>query len=396
MGIHKKIQIAYEIIHHSILSRFYSLFPIKNNKVVFRSYRGKKYNDSPMYISEQLVVDAKETNTDIDVVWITDGKIKTPPEVRTVIQGSNRALYELATAKVWVDNVRKDLWDKKRKSQYYIQTWHAGTALKMVEKDALDKLPRAYIRRAIKDSKMADVFISASKDNTNLYKSAFWYNGEILEFGCPRSDIFYQKPDEYQKRVYAYFNLEKKDRVILYAPTFRNSGGLECYSIDYQKLLDILECQWGGKWKVIIRLHPNLAKKQDEISYGACILNGSSYPDINEIIIASELLITDYSSCMFDAMEAGKRVILYTSDEKSYLGERGTYFRLCDLPFPVAHNNIELQDCVKTFDSDKYYAEVKKFMDKLGFVNDGKASERCAQLIMEKMRLIPERRHQKA
>ena len=86
-------------------------------------------------------------------------------------------------------------------------------------------------------------------------------------------------------------------------------------------------------------------------------------------------------------MEAQKRVILYASDEESYMGERGTYFQLDELPFPVTHDNEELAGCVQLFDSDKYKKQVREFMDKLGFVNDGKASERCAQLILEKMGL---------
>ncbi len=388
MELFKKIRIGSEIALKASQMMCYSLLPIKQNKVVFRSYHGTKYNDSPMYISERLVADARNSGKDIDVVWITDGKISTPTSVRTVVQGSREALYELATAKVWVDNLRKDLWDRKRKGQYYIQTWHAGTALKMVEKDALDKLPRAYVKRAIRDSKMADVFISASEDNSNLYRSAFWYDGQILEYGCPRSDIFYQVPTEFRRKVYQHFHLSENDKIVLYAPTFRNSGGLDCYSIDYKQLLEELSKKWGGNWVVIIRLHPNLVEKQSEIPYGDSVLNGSSYPDINEIIIASDLLITDYSSCMFDAMEAKKHVILYASDEKSYMSERGMYYQLNELPFPVTHDNTELIDCIRTFDSAEYRLQVESFMRKLGFVNDGKASERCAQLIMKQMGLI--------
>jgi CDP-glycerol glycerophosphotransferase len=340
-----------------------------------------------MYISEKLIAEAKRINAMIDVVWITDGKISTPSDVRTVAQGSKESLYELATAKVWVDNVRKDLWDRKRQGQYYIQTWHGGTALKKIEKDALDKLQRSYIKRAIRDSKMADVLISESKWNSILYRRAFWFDGEILEYGCPRSDIFYQNNDEYKKKVHTYFKLRDEDKIILYAPTFRNSGSRECYNIDYPRLLGMLSEKWGGCWKVIIRLHPNLAEMQGFIPYGENILNGSEYPDINEIIVTSDLLITDYSSCMFDAMEAKKKIILYASDEESYMGERGTYFQLDELPFPVTHDNEELMDCVQLYDSNKFNNQVREFMDKMGFVNDGKASERCAQLILEKMGL---------
>lgn len=355
---------------------------INNNKIVFSSFHGTQYSDSPRYISECLLNIAESENMDLDVVWITNGSFELPSNVRAVIQGTRDAIYEMATAKVWVDNTRKELWDRKRNNQYYVQTWHGGTALKKIEKDALDKLSKGYVKRAILDSKMSNAFISCSKWNTELYRRAFWYNGDIYEFGAPRSDIFYKDETVFRNRAMSFFKLKGDEHCVLYAPTFRNKSCINCYDIQFEKLLNHLKKCWGGDWKIIIRLHPNIANMETSFTYDDNVLNGSFYPDINELIIASDLVITDYSSCMFDAMEAGKRVILYASDLDEYLDERGLYFDLKELPFPLSTNNSELLSIIKNFNTNKYKKNVAAFIESLGLFNDGKASEKCARLLL--------------
>lgn len=378
----KKVKIFWKNFWPYILIHLFRIFPIKEKKVVFRSYHGTKYNDHPWYISEAL----KKKKQDIDIVWLVTEDVKRDPTVRMVKEWTPRAVYELATAHIWVDNVRKDPWTRKRKGQFYIQAWHGGTALKKIEKDAVDKLPNVYKYRALLDSKMADVFISCSHWNTELYKSCFWYEGEIAEIGAPRSDIFYQPFDTVFHKVYKYFNLSDDVKLLVYAPTFRNSENMSCYNIDFNRLVKSLHFRFSGDWKIIVRLHPNMANKQGLIEYSDFVLNGSTYPDINELIVASEFIITDYSSCMFDAMEAKKKVMLYATDIESYMDERGTYFTFNELPFTLTTNNDELNDAILGFDEKTFYSNVRLFMKQLGFVNDGYASERVANLIVEQLK----------
>lgn len=136
---------------------------------------------------------------------------------------------------------------------------------------------------------------------------------------------------------------------------------------------------------MIVRLHPNIQSKYRNHDYGDYAIDGSSYPDINELIIASEMLITDYSSCMFDALEIGKKVILYTPDINEYFDERGTYFDFAELPMPKSESNTELIECINSFDEDKFCRETKMFLDSCGLYNDGTASERIVNTIMQAM-----------
>lgn len=375
-----KMKTAVGILSKECVMLICHLMPIKKNKVVFSSYRGRQYSDSPMFISEEL-----EKDGNLDIVWIYNSQLNRN-SIRTVPDSTLRAAYELATAKVWVDNCRKKVWVKKRRGQFYIQTWHGNLGIKKIEADAGDKLKKSYIRSAKHDSKMTDVITSGCKWATNNFRTAFWYGGEIWECGSARTDIFYNDVTPIKEKVYSFYGFDSNDRVIIYAPTFRNSKRLDCYCIDYEMLIDSAKKKWGGNWKVIVRLHPNMTEEQGKLSFSMNVKNGLEYQEINELIVASELLITDYSSCMFDAMEAGKKVIFYATDLEEYIEERGTYFQYKDLPFPLSRSNEELCVAIAKYDDSKQKELAAEFMKEQGFFNDGQASHRVADRIRQVIR----------
>ena len=365
------------IIGHLLINLF-GVFPLQN-KIIFSCFDGNSFGDSPKAIFDELVY----TKSKAKLIWFMNDDSAKIEEAEVVRPYSIKALYHQATAKVWVFNSRQREWMIKRKEQLYIQTWHGGLGIKKIEKDAIDKLPKSYIDAAKNDSNMADLFLSNSKWLTNLYKKSFWYEGKILEVGLPKSDIFYKNKNEIVRRkVLKSFNLEEDVKLALYAPTFRDDDSTKCYNLNYKKLIETLEIKWPSKWKLLTRFHPNVKKKYvGSVSYNNTIINGSEFDDINELIIASDILITDYSSCMFDALEIKKKVFIYASDYQEYLDERGTYFRLTDLPFPVATNNDELFYKIKTYDENKYSEKGELFLKECGLFNKGTASKDIVGLI---------------
>ncbi len=362
----------------------YGLLPLKN-KVVFSCFDGKTYGDNPKAIYEKMI---EEFDDKLEYIWMMRDEKMVIPGAKVVRSYSLKALYHLATAKIWIDNSRKREWTYKRKKQYYIQTWHGGLTTKKVEKDAEDKLPESYIRSAKHDSKIADLFISGSEWNTNNYRESFWYDGEILECGLPRSDIFFKENiNDIRNKVYEYYGIEKESKLILYSPTFRADGNTDCYDIDYLRLLREAEAKWGGKWRVLIRLHPNIQTAQGLINYNDRILNGSSYSSINEQIMAAEVIVTDYSSCMFDAMEIGKRVFIYASDRTAYFSDRGTYFDLENLPFPFTENNDDLMYAIRMFDDRSYEDSIKAFIMNYRIYDNGTACQQINERIRSVIKL---------
>ena len=363
-----------------VIMRLCGILPLMD-KVVFSSFNGKVYSDNPRLIFEEM----RARRKDIEYVWLMEDDTIKIEGAKVVKETSIEAIYQLATARLWVDNSRKREWIIKRKGQYYVQTWHGNVCIKKIERDAEDFLDKPYIRCAKHDSKIADLMISGSKFRTDNYRSSFYYQGEILEYGTPAADCFYQDFSRVKNKVRSFFHIDNTIKIALYVPTFREKDRLESYNMDYKRLLYALGRRWDGRWKLIIRLHPNIQYLQKNIIYNEDILNGSMYGMANELIIASDLVITDYSGCMFQGLEAGKKIILYASDVENYKLGRGTYFDIRQMPFPLAENNEELERIIHNFDEEKYSNLCEEFKKALGYFNNAKSTKRIVDELFRRV-----------
>ena len=270
------------------------LLPINPQKIVFSSYCGRGYGDNPKYISEELL----KMGANYQMIWIinADKEAKSlPTGIIPCRLGSLRWIYHLATAKIWVDNCRKPFYYKK-KGQYYIQTWH-GFALKRIEKDVEDNLDDIYVKLAKKDSRFTDIIISDSKFMTSIYEKSFWYDGKIVEWGSPRNDIFNLPGglEESKKKIYSFYDIPQNCKIVLYAPTFRADGSLTPYKIDLERLKLACEIKFGGEFVVLVRLHPNIAKKSAELSFDwSQHIDASMYSDMQVLLAASDVVVSAF------------------------------------------------------------------------------------------------------
>ncbi len=128
-----------------------------------------------------------------------------------------------------------------------------------------------------------------------------------MEYGLPVSECFYKDFSIVKDKVRKFFKIDEEVKIALYVPTFREKDCLDSYDMDYERVLKALCQRWAGSWKLVIRLHPNIQFLQKNIRYNEHILNGSNYSMANELIIASDLVLTDYSGCMFHGLEANKK-----------------------------------------------------------------------------------------
>lgn len=381
-------QLIYKVHRHLFITRkFYKLYnfiskwqKINEKKIVFVSYYGAGYGDNPKAIADYII----ENNLNFELVWLLDTNkndgLDMPKEVKKVKYGSIRSLYELSTAKVWVDNCRKQYFPKKKKGQIYIQTWHGSLALKKIEADA-PSLPIQYVNMAKNDSSVIDVILSGCEFKTNVYKNSFWYSGEVLNIGTPRADVFFneEKILQNKKKVLDFYNLEDDVKILMYAPTFRQSHNLDIYKLDYSKLENTLVNKFGGKWKIIVRLHPNIAHLADELQLPNTVLNVTSYKDMQELLCASDIVVTDYSGLMFDFYIMNRPLFLFCTDLEEYTSkDRELYFDFKELPFDLAKSNGELCDRIKEFDYQKYFSDVNLFKKNIGFCEAGYS---CIEII---------------
>ncbi len=358
-------------------------FPVKTNKIVFQSYYGRGYSDNPKYIAEEL----RKCGKDINFVWVTNGREDpvVPEDFKVVRFRGFRYIYEMSTAKIWVDNSRKE-YCMKKKNQHYMQTWHGGFTLKKVERAVESELDANYVKQAKRDASQTDVMLSNCNALTKVYREDFWYSGEILQQGLPRNDRLFNFSDKEVGQIRNNLGIDNDVRLLLYAPTFRKKLGLEAYSIDYERCCKALEKRFGGSWKIMLRLHPNIFAKADNINFDSrYVVNASHYPDIQDLYIISEFLITDYSSVIFDFALLKRRALFYADDISNYMDDRGFYFSLFDFPFKVCQNNEELEERILNFDDEKYFEELNVFLREQNFSDKGVASKAATEWIFTHM-----------
>ena len=371
---------------HDLASKSISrLTPIKNNRIVFSSFNGGGYSDSPKAICEVL----RQSGEDLELLWICkDEKAEAslPEGVKPVPYHGMKKVRALASAKVWVDNCRK-YENLKRKKQFYLQTWH-GFALKKIEKDVDSGLEKTYLNACKTDSAQIDVIVSGSEFMTKLYRNSFWYDGPVLNTGTPRNDIFYRDHAAMHAKVCKALGLPANRKLALYAPTFRGDKNTEAYRLDAGMVRQKAAENFKGEWTTLIRLHPNVAEQSASLfEYdGDTVADATAYPDMAELLCAADLLITDYSSSMFDYALTGKPIALFAMDLEAYTKDRDFYFPIDQLPFPLAHNNEELAAILEDLLPLWANSAWADFSRENGFCEDGEASVRCAALILQQIK----------
>lgn len=379
------LRILKELRFICILSLFYlfRVLRIQNNRIVVCNVWG--FGDNAKYVTEELVKRKIETNQNYEIIFIANhpGTADAPAQVKVLKTNSIGAILALATAKVWVDNNRKENYIRKRKGQYYIQTWHGGIALKKIERDYADSLGSKYITNAKRDSAMADLFVSNSSFCTKLYQNSFWYQGEILECGSPRNDILLNPDLGKHTEIRTKLGVKTNVRIAVYAPTYREDNNVEPYKLDFNKLLACIKNKFGGEWIIAVRLHPLVSEQSSFIQYSSDILNASHYRDIYELMAVSNLLITDYSNIMFEFSFMKKPVFLYAADEEEYTRDRGFYFDYSTLPFDRAKTQDKLTEYLEQYNEEDYQERVKAFLDTLTIYESGNASEQVVNRILE-------------
>lgn len=350
------------------------------------SYYGKGYDCNPKYLTEYLIKHRQKY--DWDIVWAFNNleQYKNIKGIRTVKTMSLRYFYELYTSKVIVTNYRMTQEFQKRKDQYYIQTWHSSLRLKQIEKDAEESLQASYIQMAQHDSKQCDLLLSGCKFSTQIFQRAFWYQGNILECGTPRNDYLLKVNKTKIKVIKQALGIPERKKVVLYAPTFRKGHEMSVYDLDYTRLRQILEQRWGGEWVVLVRLHPHLNSDDLKITWSEQLKDASKWDDIQELLVLSDVLISDYSSLMFDFSFTQRPCFLYVPDLESYTEkDRNLYFDIKKLPFEIAVDKDELDQCISNFEDKKYQAKLKTFNQQIGSFESGYASQKLANHIAKVM-----------
>lgn len=357
----------------------FRVFPIQKNKIVFCNYLGKGYGCNPKYIAQEILT----RNENWDLVWlVNDMNYQFPVRIRAVKYESIKGIYELATAGVWIDNQRKLPYHRKRKHQFFIETWHGGGGpIKKIGADNprnFNNIP--YEKTSKHMDKIVDLMLSNSACCSEIYRSAFLYTGEIFECGYPRNDILISNNDDVRIKVYNYFNLDPNQKTVLYAPTYRNERSLDTYQLDIEGVLNALKNRFEGSWNLLLRLHPTMLKKAYNIQYKN-VINACYYDDMQELLASCDILISDYSCTISEFALTGKYVFLFATDINEYAAERDFYCDYYSLPFPISDNNEALLDNIQCFSEKEYKEKVDKYLYDVRMFDNGTASKQVVDKI---------------
>lgn len=355
---------------------------IDSNKIIVRNYDGKGFGDNAKAIIEAVLL----SNGNIEVIWLVNTleKRKTNKHIRYVKINSFSSLYHYATAKIWISNTRLPYYLDKRNNQFYIQTWHAGIGLKRVEKGAIGGLSKTYIAMAKKDSLQADLFISNSTYRSHLYRNDFWYDGKILECGLPRNDIFFKKND--RNKILRQYGIPTNKKILIYAPTFRKQHTTNIYDIDFKALKTALSKKFSEEWIILLRFHHIVSYLANEycVKFKDDIFNITNTDDIYPLLSICDILITDYSSIMFDFMVTKRPVFIYATDINEYKKDRNFTFSFDELPFEVSRDFNELLTIIQEYKYD--IKKYESFMKAVGLKEMGNASQRISEIILSIIR----------
>ena len=375
-----KQKIKYAVEHGiQIALQVFRLLPLQN-KVSFIAFSGRQYSDSPRRISELLTKEHPE----IQQVWAFNEPEKfrflEEKGIKVVKYKSFEYLYYVMTSKVYVDNA--EFWSalKFRPGQMVLETWHGGGAYKRVGGHRIDVNEREQ-QHAVEKMNKITLFLSSSKAFTNyVIRDAYRYHGEVLECGLPRNDDLLHPDTAVAARVRKTLDIPENAKILIYAPTFRNSHTLDLYDVDFARLKAALEARFGGEWVIVLRMHYYLADKA--MAVGApWLVNATDYPDMQELLLAADVLLTDYSSCMWDFSLMLRPCFLYARDIAAYQGERDFYTPIESWPFPLAADNDALAQVIAQFDDEQYRADAARHHAELGSTESGTAARLCVERI---------------
>lgn len=349
-------------------------------KVVVSCNFGRGYLCNPKYISE-AVERLFPGEFDI-VVLVRKFDECLPSHLRQVRYGSLKAQRELATARFWIYNFRDWRYVPKSRNQIFIQAWHACLGAKKCERDVEEKLGEAYVRQAQSDGAETDLMISDNRLTAEVYQKSFWFNGPVLRCGTPRNRLLILGDPALKAEVRRKLGLADGVNLCLYAPTFRNDYSFDHYRFDFVGVANALRERFGVEFVLAYRVHPNMASLPRP-SFFDGLIDASSYPDQQELLVASDALISDYSSIMDDYSLTNRPGFVYAPDLDDFNDERGLYYPLEARPYPVAKNSNELIRAISSFDESDFSQRKRNFFSFVGLEDDGRGDEVVARVIHE-------------
>ncbi len=380
-----KQRLVYILKHNMFIQRFYKVcmsfvfrliglfVATDKDLVLFSSFMGSKFNDSPKAIYDAMCADMGYSR--YKCIWAFDNP-ENYPDLQTVKIDTLKYFLTALKAKYWVTNtnIERGLSFKK-KNTVYLNTWH-GIALKKIGNDCPGRKDYNFDQ--------VNYLCVSGKYDEQVFRTAFNANSKsYLKCGMPRNDELWSAEDNDKETIRKKLGISFDKTVILYAPTWRDSvDGGKSYAItppiDFNKWKERL----GEKYVVLFRAH-HITTKVLDVQFDDFMRDASDYPNVNELMIASDMLITDYSAIAFDYSILGRPILCYAYDYDTYLSERGTYFDIDEkYPNESCKTEKDLLDMIIGLDFDEQAEKTRAFRD-FFLEYHGNATQSCVRALFD-------------
>ena len=385
LGVTERGRIRRRLLRDSYY-RLQRLLPVRD-EILLSSFHGKQCGDNPRGIADELCRRGdRRTN-----IWaISDWSVPVPEGAAAVLIGTRAYFAALARSRYLVYNDHVPLPYRKRRGQRHVQTWH-GTPLKRIGYDIGEPAMasgRRYLRYMAADVAQWDLLLSPNPYSTPIMRQAFGFPGEICETGYPRDDalIAAAAAADPASGVRQRLGLPPGKRVVMYVPTWRDNqhDASGRYQLDFRLDLEAASRRLGEEWVLLIRGH-HLMAGGIPATIGGFALDVTGYPDISDLLMVTDVLITDYSSVMFDFAPTGRPMLFFTYDLEQYRDQiRGFYFDFeAQAPGPLLATADEVVAALADIDSvaPRYQQAAAAFAVRFCPLDDGKAAARACDRI---------------
>ena len=359
------------LLQQTIAFRSAQNSPLKN-AAIFQAFEGRTIGDSPFEIMNEL----KRRNLGIELIYVVRSRNQQLPEgVRAVVHGSTEWVRALATSKFIVVNNNLPEFFTKRTGQTYVQTWH-GTPLKRLGTDiTTGAASKFYVSAMAREAAGWDYLISPSPYCTEILPKALGFTGKVLESGYPRNDRLVNDEGT-RTRVRKALGVADGETLVLYAPTWRDSKRTMTGA---WAGVNFFDAKLPDGYRLMFRGHNNTKSAHKSALAGGAI-DVTNYPDVTDLFLAADFLVTDYSSVMFDFSVTGKPMAFLVPDLAEYEGNRGFYFDFrAEAPGPLFASATELVTAIGSLGG--YKAKYAAWQKKFNPHEDGEASVRVVNSV---------------
>jgi len=354
--------------------------PVKKNRVMVYVHDRKGFTCNPKYIVKKLI---EEYGDKLEIYWATmhPGTCEEVEKlgVKVIKSNSKTQIMKYLRTRFFITNDAFPTWALHRPNQKWLNTWHAGMNYKHIGHAYLDIASTLTMKLHKMADRQANFHLSGSKFFTEDTSASYNYKPErFIPTGLPRNDVFFGDQTQIVEKVRKFYKLPANKRLAIFAPTFRRGMKCDTYGMDFFALKAALEERFGGEWIILFRNHNFIKGKQKYL--GA--VDVSSYHDMQELMCAADVLISDYSSCLYDFLVSGKAAFVYAPDLDTYVNnDRSLAYPFEKWPYPSATSNEELVEKIKDFDEAEYKAKREEHLADTGCYDNGTASKQIADLV---------------